>query len=109
MGYQLNKPDLRREMEAECNHVAAGRKTKEEIMIPILEKMRQCYETATQERHSWTKPSLATFLVSVPVTLQPKMQANLANAASVITKWRHKRSMLVATTTHVLKMVLQHL
>ena len=51
MGYQLNKPDLRREMEAECNHVAAGRKTKEEIMVPILEKMRQCYETATREAH----------------------------------------------------------
>lgn len=51
MGYQLNKPDLRREMEAECNHVAAGRKTKEEIMVPILQKMRQCYETATQEAH----------------------------------------------------------
>ena len=51
MGYQLNKPDLRREMEAECNHVAAGRKTKEQIMVPILAKMRQCYDTATQEAH----------------------------------------------------------
>jgi DNA topoisomerase-3 len=51
MGYQLNKPDLRREMEAECNHVAAGRKTKEEVMESILSKMRQCYATATQDAH----------------------------------------------------------
>lgn len=49
MGYQLNKPDLRRELEAECNHVAAGRKQKDEIMSPILEKMRQCYQTACVE------------------------------------------------------------
>lgn len=49
MGYQLNKPDLRREMEAECNEVASGRKTKEEIMVPILAKMKSCYETARAE------------------------------------------------------------
>ena len=49
MGYQLNKPDLRREMEAECNFVAGGQKTKEEIMAPILAKMKQCYQTATEE------------------------------------------------------------
>jgi len=51
MGYQLNKPDLRRETEAECNHVAAGRKSKDQIMTALLEKMRQCFEAATQEAH----------------------------------------------------------
>ena len=71
MGYQLNRPDLRREvslihidfhyqfyfqqnvntpqMEAECNAVAMGRKTKEEIMEPILIKMRECFERASAE------------------------------------------------------------
>lgn len=51
MGYQLNKPDLRREMEYECNLVASGQKTKDDIIGPILEKMRQCYLTATAEAH----------------------------------------------------------
>lgn len=49
MGYQLNKPDLRREMEAECNAVALGHKTKEDIMQPILMKMKQCFERANAE------------------------------------------------------------
>jgi DNA topoisomerase-3 len=49
MGYQLNKPDLRREMEHECNLVASAQKTKEDIIGPILNKMRQCYITATSE------------------------------------------------------------
>lgn len=51
MGYQLNKPDLRREMEAECNLVASGRKTKEEIMAPILDKMLECFNRANAEAH----------------------------------------------------------
>lgn len=51
MGYQLNKPDLRRETEAECNNVAAGRKTKDQIMVVLLAKMKQCFEAATQEAH----------------------------------------------------------
>ena len=37
------------QLEAECNHVAAGRKQKDEIMTPLLEKMRQCYQTACAE------------------------------------------------------------
>lgn len=49
MGYQLNKPELRRETEAECNDVAAGRKSKDQIMAVLLAKMRQCYEAATME------------------------------------------------------------
>jgi DNA topoisomerase-3 len=49
MGYQLNKPDLRRETEAECNLVAAGRKPKNEVVTAMLAKMRQCYATASQE------------------------------------------------------------
>ena len=51
MGYQLNKPDLRREMEHECNLVALGQKTKEDIMQPILNKMKQCFERANLEAH----------------------------------------------------------
>jgi DNA topoisomerase-3 len=49
MGYQLNKPDLRRETEAECNLIATGRKTKEEVVQYLLHKMRTCYEAVTQE------------------------------------------------------------
>lgn len=49
MGYQLNKPDLRREMEHECNLVASGRKSKEEIMAPLLAKMRECFDNVTSE------------------------------------------------------------
>ena len=51
MGYQLNKPDLRRETEAECNMVAAGQKSKEEIMTSLLAKMRECFQTVNQEAH----------------------------------------------------------
>ena len=51
MGYQLNKPDLRRETEHECNLVANQQKTKDDIINPILNKMRQCYITATAEAH----------------------------------------------------------
>lgn len=49
MGYQLNKPDLRRETEHECNLVANQQKTKDDIIGPILQKMRQCYLTAAAE------------------------------------------------------------
>ena len=51
MGYQLNKPDLRREMEAECNHVAAGRKAKQQVLVPLLSKMKQTFQTAVAEAH----------------------------------------------------------
>ena len=49
MGYQLNKPDLRREMEAECSAVAAGRKTKDQILGPVIAKMLHCFRTANAE------------------------------------------------------------
>ena len=49
MGYQLNKPDLRRETEHECNLVANSQKTKEEIIPLILNKMKDCYITATRD------------------------------------------------------------
>jgi DNA topoisomerase III len=51
MGYQLNKPDLRREMERECNLVASGQKTMESIMGPIISKMKECFEHASAEAH----------------------------------------------------------
>ena len=49
MGYQLNKPDLRRETEHECNLVASGQKTKDDIVGPILNKMKDCYIVATRD------------------------------------------------------------
>ena len=51
MGYQLNKPDLRREMEAECSAVAAGRKSKEAVLGPVLAKMIDCFRKANEEVH----------------------------------------------------------
>jgi DNA topoisomerase III len=51
MGYQLNKPDLRRETEAECNDIAAGQKTKEQVLAVTLAKMRDCYVVATRDAH----------------------------------------------------------
>lgn len=49
MGYQLNKPELRREMEHECNLVANAQKTKDDIIGPILTKMKDCFQRATAE------------------------------------------------------------
>ena len=49
MGYQLNKPDLRRETESECNLVAAGRKAKNVVVAELLAKMRHIYQVATRE------------------------------------------------------------
>ena len=49
MGYQLNKPDLRREMEAECSAVAAGRKAKDAVLGPVLAKMLECFKKANEE------------------------------------------------------------
>lgn len=51
MGYQLNKPDLRREMEAECNLIASGQKNKDQVVSAILAKMRQCFEVVRQDAH----------------------------------------------------------
>ena len=51
MGYQLNKPDLRREVEHECSLVANGRKTKDDIVGPILQKMKLIFEKATLDAH----------------------------------------------------------
>ena len=51
MGYQLNKPDLRRDFEVECNYVASGQKTRDEIMGPILAKMLECFNRANAEAH----------------------------------------------------------
>mgnify|MGYP005841067757 CR=1 FL=1 len=49
MGYQLNKPDLRRELEFECNQIASGVKVKEEVLIAMIAKMRDCFITATRD------------------------------------------------------------
>lgn len=51
MGYQLNKPDLRRETENECNLVASGQKNKSDIMGPLLGKMKECFIKANAEAH----------------------------------------------------------
>jgi len=49
MGYQLNKPDLRRHMEAECSAVAAGQKSKETVLGPVLAKMLEVFKKANEE------------------------------------------------------------
>jgi DNA topoisomerase-3 len=49
MGYQLNKPDLRRETEHECNLVANRQKTKDDIVGPILAKMKDVFVVAARE------------------------------------------------------------
>ena len=49
MGYQLNKPDLRRDMEAECSAVAAGRKSKDAVLVPVLAKMLDVFKKANEE------------------------------------------------------------
>ena len=46
MGHQLNKPDLRRSMEAECNAIADGRKTKEAVLGSVVLQMLQCFNEA---------------------------------------------------------------
>ena len=61
MGYQLNKPDLRREMEHECNLVAAGLKRKEVIMTPILAKMKDCFQKANAEAHKLDEVAVMHF------------------------------------------------
>ena len=38
-------------MEAECSAVSQGRKTRDEILGPVLAKMRQCFERANLEVH----------------------------------------------------------
>lgn len=49
MGHQLNRPDLRRKMEAECGAVAAGTRTKEQVMDEILTMMANIYRTVVSE------------------------------------------------------------
>ncbi len=49
MGYQLNKPDLRRDMEAECSAIAAGRKSKDSVLVPVLAKMLNVFKKANEE------------------------------------------------------------
>ena len=51
MGYRLNLPDLRREMEANCNAIANGHTTKEAVLRPILAKMQNIFNKANEEVH----------------------------------------------------------
>ena len=51
MGYRLNLPDLRREMEANCSAIAAGHKSKEDVLVPILAKMLDVFIKANEEVH----------------------------------------------------------
>ena len=51
MGYQLNRPDLRREVEHECSLVANGHKTKDAIVAPILQKMKEIFDHANADAH----------------------------------------------------------
>jgi hypothetical protein len=36
-------------MEHECNLIASGHKSKEEVMVPLLEKMRECFDNVSNE------------------------------------------------------------
>ena len=49
MGYQLNKPSLRASMERNCQSVARGQMTKEDMVRNCLTQMRECYRNCVQE------------------------------------------------------------
>lgn len=49
MGYQLNKPFLRAQMEADCQKIARGECRKEDVIRNCLEQMKICYDTCLRE------------------------------------------------------------
>jgi DNA topoisomerase-3 len=49
MGYQLNKPQLRALIEADCQRVAKGEARKEDVVRKCLEGMRQCFLVCSRE------------------------------------------------------------
>lgn len=49
MGYQLNKPFLRAQMEADCQKIARGECRKEDVIRNCLEQMKICFDTCVRE------------------------------------------------------------
>lgn len=49
MGYQLNKPQLRALIEADCQKIARGEANKQEVVRKCLEDMRHCFLVCTRE------------------------------------------------------------
>lgn len=49
MGFQLNKPQLRATIEKECQNIAQGKTTKEEVLKKCLNLMKNCYETCLKD------------------------------------------------------------
>ena len=49
MGYQLNKPQLRALIEADCQRIAKGEAEKEEVVRKCLEDMKHCFQVCSRE------------------------------------------------------------
>jgi DNA topoisomerase-3 len=49
MGYQLNKPQLRALIEADCQRIAKGEARREDVVRKCLEDMRQCFLVCSRE------------------------------------------------------------
>lgn len=51
MGYQLNKPQLRAAIEADCQRVARGEMQKEDAIAKSINLMKNCFENCVKEVH----------------------------------------------------------
>ena len=51
MGYQLNKPQLRAVIEADCQRVARGEARKEDVVQKCLSSMRDCFVDCNRDAH----------------------------------------------------------
>lgn len=49
MGYQLNKPQLRALIEADCQRVAKGEARREDVVRKCLDDMKTCFAVCTRE------------------------------------------------------------
>jgi DNA topoisomerase-3 len=49
MGFKLNKPFLRASMELDCQRIARGDITKEEVIFNCIENMRECFIQCKRE------------------------------------------------------------
>lgn len=61
MGYQLNKPFLRAQMEADCQKIARGECRKEDVIRNCLEQMKICYDTCLREADKLDQAMLKYF------------------------------------------------
>ena len=49
MGYQLNKPALRAKMENACNDIAAGLRTKDDVVKDVISEMKTCFQVVQDD------------------------------------------------------------